>query len=76
MQYQKHKFEEKKKNYRKARSPDDADSDQGEINYAEPIGNQFISSNVQEEQIEDLDEQQTAQVQPSLQGTISQIKMN
>ena len=74
MQYQKHKFEEKKKNYRKARSPDDADSDQGEINYAEPIGNQFISSNVQEEQIEDLDEQQTAQVQPSLQGTISQIK--
>ena len=74
MQYQKHKPEEKKKKHRRARSPENEDSDLGEMNYADPIGNQYISSNAQEEQNLDFNEQQTAPVQPSLQGTISQIK--
>ena len=74
MQFQKNKFGEKKKKHRKGRSPDHLDSDLGEMNYAEPTGNQYIASNTQEEQNNDENEQQTAPVQPSLQGTIVQIK--
>ena len=74
MQFQKNKFGEKKKKHRKGRSPDNLDSDLGEMNYAEPTGNQYITSNTQEEQNNDENEQQTAPVQPSLQGTIVQIK--
>ena len=74
MQYQRNKFEEKKKKHRKSRSPDNIDSDLGEMNYADPNGNQYISSNAQVEQNIDINEQQTIPVQPSLQGTINQIK--
>ena len=74
MQYQRNKFEEKKKKHRTSRSRDNIDSDLGEMNYADPNGNQYISSNAQIEQNIDINEQQTIPVQPSLQGTINQIK--
>ena len=73
MIYQKSKLDEKKKKYRKSRSPEYEDSEQGEMNYAEPTGNQFINTNTQEEE-NNLNEQQTVPVRPSLQGTIVQIK--
>ena len=74
MQYQRNKFEEKKKKHRKSRSPDNIDSDQGEMNYADPNGNQYIQSNAQVEQNIDINEQQPIPVRSSLQGTIVQIK--
>ena len=74
MQFQKHKLDEKKKKLRKSRSPEYDDSDLGEMNYADPTGNQYINTNAQEEQNININEQQTVPVQPSLQGTISQIK--
>ena len=74
MLYQKHILDEKKKKQKKNRSPEYDDSDLGEMNYAEPTGNQYINNNTQEEQNINIDEQQTVPVQPSLQGTISQIK--
>ena len=74
MLYQKHILDEKKKKHRKSRSPEYDDSDLGEMNYADPNGNQYINTNTQEEQNINTEEQQTVPVQPSLQGTISQIK--
>ena len=74
MQFQKNKFGEKKKKHRKGRSPDHLDSDLGEMNYADPTGNQYINEDAQVEQNIDINEQQTVPVQPSLKGTINQIK--
>ena len=74
MQYQRNKFEEKKKKHRKSRSPDNIDSDQGEMNYADPNGNQYIQSNAQVEQSIDINEQKPIPVRSSLQGIIVQIK--
>ena len=44
------------------------------MNYADPNGNQYISSNAQVEQNIDINEQQPIPVRSSLQGTIVQIK--
>ena len=74
MQYQRNKFEEKKKKHRKSRSPDNIDSDQGEMNYADQNGNQYIQSNAQVEQSIDINEQKPIPVRSSLQGIIVQIK--
>ena len=79
MQYQKSKQDQKDQRHRKARSPEYMiDSDLGEMNYAEPYGNQFVSPMIMKgEQSIDTNEQMQRgepQQQPSLQGTIFQIK--
>jgi hypothetical protein len=76
MQYQRNKHDHKDQKHRKARSPEYIiDSDLGEMNYAEPYGNQFVSPMIiKGEQSIDTNEHVSGQAQPSLQGTIVQIK--
>ena len=76
MQYQKNNKEQKDKRHKKARSPEYIiDSDLGEMNYAEPYGNQYISPMIMKgEQSIDANEHIPGVSQPSLQGTIVQIK--
>ena len=74
MQYQRNKFDDKRKKHKKSRSPEYDDSDLGEMNYIEPGGNQYQNANEPQEQNIDINEQQTVPNQPSLQGTIQQIK--
>jgi hypothetical protein len=76
MQYQKNNKDQKDKRHRKARSPEYIiDSDLGEMNYAEPYGNQYISPMIMKgEQSIDANEHIPGVTQPSLQGTIVQIK--
>ena len=76
MQYQRNKNDHKEQKHRKARSPEYIiDSDLGEMNYAEPYGNQFVSPMIiKGEQSIDTNEHVSGAAQPSLQGTIVQIK--
>ena len=76
MQYQRSKPDQKDQKHRKARSPEYIiDSDLGEMNYAEPYGNQFVSPMIiKGEQSIDTNEHGSGTAQPSLQGTIVQIK--
>ena len=76
MQYQKSKQDKKDQRHRKARSPEYIiDSDLGEMNYAEPYGNQFVSPMIMKgEQSVDANEHISPPQQPSLQGTIFQIR--
>ena len=76
MQYQRNKNDHKDHKIRKARSPEYIiDSDLGEMNYAEPYGNQFVSPMIiKGEQSIDSNEHGSGAAQPSLQGTIVQIK--
>ena len=76
MQYQKSNKNQKDQKHRKARSPEYIiDSDLGEMNYAEPYGNQYASPMIiKGEQSIDTNEHIPGATQPSLQGTIVQIK--
>ena len=59
MQYQRNKFDDKRKKHKKSRSPEYDDSDLGEMNYIEPGGNQYQNANEPQEQNIDINEQQT-----------------
>ena len=72
MQHQRNKLDQEKKKHRKTHCTEYEISDKGEMYYMEPTCNQYIKQNGKEDQI--INEDQTAQMNLSLQDIIFQIK--